>query len=139
MYLVYYENYIALLAYLLDKSLHAALELAAKLRSRNERREVKKIYLLTAQLIRHPVERYALGKSLGHGCLADARLADETGIVLLAAVEDLNDALELLLAAYHIVKLPRSGSVCEIYAVIVQKLALRRLSALLGRLLRRGI
>ena len=136
MHLVDNEDYIALLADLLDKSLHAAFKLASELRSGNQRRQVKKIDLLTAKLIGHLIERYALSKPLGNGGLADTRLADKAGIVLLAAVEDLDNALKLLLAAYHIVELSGSGSVGKIYAVIIQELALRRLSALLGRLLR---
>ena len=136
MHLVDNEDYIALLADLLDKSLHAAFKLASELRSGDQRRQVKKIDLLTAKLIWNLIERYALSKPLGNGSLADARLADKAGIVLLAAVEDLDNALKLLLAAYHIIELSGSGSVGKIYAVIVQELALRRLSALLGRLLR---
>ena len=139
MHLVDNEDYIALLAYLLNKTLHAAFKLASELRSGNQRRKVKKIHLLAAELIRHLVERYALGKPLRNGGFADARLADKAGVILLAAVEDLDNALKLLLAAYHIIELSGSCSVGKIYAVIVQELALRRLSALLGRLLRSGI
>ena len=96
------------------------------------------MHLLAAQLIRHLTLSNALGKPFRDGCFADTRLADETGIVLLAAVEDLNNALKLLGAAYHVVKLTRSGAICEIYAVIIQKLALGRLCTLLLRLLSRG-
>ena len=103
MHLVNNEDYIALLADLLDKSLHAAFKLASELRSGNQRRQVKKIDLLTAKLIGHLIERYALSKPLGNGGLADTRLADKAGIVLLAAVEDLDNALKLLLAAYHVI------------------------------------
>ena len=38
----------------------------------------------------------ALGQALGDGGLAHARLADEAGVVLLAAVQDLDDPLDLL-------------------------------------------
>ncbi len=138
MYLVDDKDYISLLAHLLDETLHAALKLASELRSGHERRQVKKIYLLAAQLIRHLIQSYTLGKPLRDGSFADAGLADETGIVLLSAVEDLDNALKLLGAAYHVVELPRSGAVCEVYAVIIQKLALGRLCALLRRLLRGG-
>ncbi len=41
----------------------------------------------------------ALRQPLGDGGLADARLADQHRVVLLAAREDLDDALDLLLAA----------------------------------------
>ena len=103
MHLVNNEDYIALLADLLDKSLHAAFKLASELRSGDQRRQVKKIDLLTAKLIWHLIERYALGKPLRNGGFADARLADKAGVILLAAVEDLDNALKLLLAAYHVI------------------------------------
>jgi hypothetical protein len=47
------EDDVALLAYLLDKALHAALELAAELGAGHEGREVQQVDLLVPQLIRH--------------------------------------------------------------------------------------
>ena len=82
------EDDVAGLAYLLDESLHAALELAAELRSGHQRCEVEQIDLLVAQFVRHVAAGDALRQALGDGRLADARLADEAGVVLLAAVED---------------------------------------------------
>ena len=144
MHLVDDEDDVADTADLLDEPLHAALELAAELRARHERREVEQVDLLVAQLIGHVALGDALGKPLGDGRLADAGLADETGIVLLAAVEDLDDALQLLRPADHGVKLAVTGALREIDAVVREKLQLaRRTAALIGsggilpRLLRR--
>ena len=131
MHLVNDKNDIALLAYLLNKPLHAAFKLASELCACNKCGEVKQIDLLIAQLIRHLVEGNALRKPLGDRRLADTGLADETGVVLLAAVEYLNDALELLLPADHIVKLAGSCPVGEVNAVVVQKLFLCRSAAVL--------
>ena len=134
MHLIDDQNDIALLADLLDESLHAAFKLASELRSGNKSRKVKQVDLLVAQLIRHLVHCYALCKALGHGGLADAGLADEAGIVLLAAVEYLNYPLKLLLTADHIIELARPCTVGEVDAVVIQKLFLRR-SAALGLIL----
>ena len=125
------EDDVADAADLLDEALHAALELAAKLRARHERREVEQIDLLVAQLIGHVALGDALGKALGDGRLADAGLADEAGVVLLAAVEDLDDALELLGAADHGVKLAVARALREVDAVVIQELELARGSAAL--------
>ena len=144
MHLVDDEDDVADAADLLDEALHAALELAAKLRARHERREVEQIHLLVAQLIRHVPLGDALGKALGDGRLADAGLADEAGVILLAAVEDLDDALELLGAADHGVELAVARALREVDAVVIQELELARGSAalvgsggILPRLLRR--
>ena len=135
MHLVDDEDDVAGLAYLLYEPLHAALELAAELRARDEGREVEEVDLLVLELVGHAAVGYALGKALGDGGLADAGLADEAGIVLLAAVEYLDDALELLGAAYHGVQLALPGALGEVDAVVIQKLLLgpRR------RLLRSGL
>ena len=123
-HLVYDEDDVAGLAYLLDEPLHAALELAAELRAGHEGGEVEEVDLLVAQLVGHVAAGDALGKALGDGRLADAGLADEAGVVLLAAVEYLYDALELLLAAYHGVELALARALGEVDAVVVQELAL---------------
>ncbi len=115
--------------------LHAALELAAELRAGNEGREVQQVDLLVAQLIRHLPEGYALRKSLRYGGLANAGLAYEAGVVLLTAVQDLDDALQLLLAAYHGVQLALARPVGEIDAVVIQKLLFRARRGLLRALL----
>ena len=58
----------------------------------------------------------ALGEALGDGRLADARLADERGVVLRPADEDLDDPLDLLLAADDRVELAGAGGVGEVDA-----------------------
>ena len=134
MHLVDDENDVAELANFLNKTLHAALELAAELRAGDERGEVKEIDLLAAELEGHLARGDALGKALGNGRLADARLADEAGVVLLAAVENLNDALDLLVAADHRVELAVAGALGEVDAIAVKKFMLGGLVVLLAAL-----
>ena len=138
-YLVNDENDVALLAYLLDEPLHAALELSAELRPRDKRRQVEQKYLLILKLIRHIAHRDALRQPLGDRRLADARLTDETGVILLAAVEDLDNALKLLLAPDHRVELPVAGALGQVDAVIVEELPLALGGRGVGRVLPRLI
>ena len=138
-YLVDHEDDVAELADLLDQALHAAFKLAAELRPGDERRQVEEVDFLVAQLEGHLARDDALGQPLGDGRLADARLADEAGIVLLAAVEDLNDALDLLGAADDGVELAVAGALGEVDAVVVEilflliGLALARVAGLAAR------
>ena len=148
-YLVDDEDDVARLAYLLDQALHAAFELTAELGARHQRGEIQQIDLLLPQLEGYVTGDDALRQSLGDGGLAHARLADEAGVVLLAAVQDLHHPLNLLLAADDGVQLAVTGALAQVDAVIVQELALLVLfaargllygaAAALTGLLRRGI
>src|SRR4029079_6179654 len=55
----------------------------------------------------------------GNGRLADARLTDERGVVLCSSAEDLDDALDLLLAADHRIDLPGTNRVGQVDAQLV--------------------
>ena len=57
----------------------------AELGPGDQRRQVQQIDLLAAQLDGDGPRRDALGQPFGDGRLADARLADEAGVVLRAA------------------------------------------------------
>ena len=84
---------------LFDDLLEALLELAAVLGAGDERADVEREQALVEQRLGHFAADDALGERLDDGGLADAGLADEDRVVLGAAREDLDDALDLLLAA----------------------------------------
>ena len=84
---------------LFDDLLQALLELAAVLGAGDEGADVQRDQRRLLQRLRHVAARDALGQALDDGGLADAGLADEDRVVLGAAREDLDDALDLLLAA----------------------------------------
>ncbi len=73
--------------------------------------------LLIAELVGHLALCYSLRERLGYRRFADARLAYEAGIILLAARENLHHALRLALSAYHGVKLALAGARRQILAV----------------------
>ena len=118
------QDDVAALANLLDEALHAALELSPELGARHQGGEVHQVDLLVPELEGHLPVGDALGQALGDGGLAHAGFADEAGVVLLAAVEDLHHPLDLLLPAHQLVQLAGPGPLGEVDAVAVQILPL---------------
>ena len=62
----------------------------------------------------------ALRQLLDDGRLADARLADEHGVVLRAAAEDLHDPVDFQIASHHRVQLVLAGQRGQVGAQLVQ-------------------
>ena len=110
---------------LLEHRLQAVLELAAVLGAGDERAHVELDDVLVADGGRHVARDDALGEALHDGGLADARLADEHGVVLGAAREDLDRAADLLHAAHDRVELALAGEVGDVAAVLLERLELR--------------
>ena len=75
----------------------------------------------------------ALGQALDDGRLADARLADQHRVVLGVAAEDLDDPLDLLLAADDRVELAGPGQLGQVDAELVEGRRLGRTLRLLRR------
>ena len=109
--------------------LHALLELAAVLGAGDEAREVERPDLLAAQDVRHVARGDELGETLDDGRLAHARVAQDERVVLLAARQDLHDALDLAVAADDGVEPAVRGELGEVAAVLLED---RPLLALLG-------
>ena len=84
--LVDHQDDVAQLFDLVDEALHPLLKLAPELSPGHQRRQVEEVDLLIPQLEGHIPRNDPLGQALGNGGLAHAGLADETGVVLLAAV-----------------------------------------------------
>ena len=129
------QDDVAQLADLLDQALHPALELAPELGTRHQGGEVQQIDLLIQQFIGHLPLGYLLGQALGDGRFAHAGLTDETGVVFLAAVQDLDDPVQLPVTADEPVQLALLRLAGQGDAVAVQKLPLGVLGAGLFALL----
>ena len=112
------------LLYLLEHSLQAVLELAAVLSAGDQRAHVELDKVAVAQGTRHVAGHDTLGDALDDGRLADTRLADEHGVVLGAAGQDLNGATDLVGTANDRVELAGAGKVADIAAVLFQRLKL---------------
>ena len=109
------------LADLVDDGLEAFFELAAELGSGEEDAHVEGHEALAAQVVGDVVGGHALGEGLGDGGLADAGLADDHGVVLGAAVEDLEDAADLHVAADDRVELAFGGEAGDVGGVAVER------------------
>ena len=78
-----------------DDLLQPLLELAAVLGAGDQGADVERDQPLVLQLLRHVAGDDALGQPLDDRRLADARLADQGGVVLGAAGEDLHHPVDL--------------------------------------------
>ena len=90
--------------------LDALFELAAIFRAGDHQREVERDDLLVAQHLRHVAVGDFLGEAFDDGGLADAGFAEQHRIVLGAAAEDLDDALDFVLAADDRIDSPSCAS-----------------------------
>ena len=118
-------------AQLLDDLLEALLELAAVLGAGHERADVQGQHALVGERLGDVAADDAVRQALGDGGLADARLADERGVVLAPPRQDLDDPLDLLLAPDDRIELARTGGIGQVDAQLVDG---GRLAAALGLL-----
>ena len=118
------------LLYLLEHGLQAVLELAAVLGAGDQRAHIELDEVAVAQRARHVAGHDTLGDALDDGRLADARLANEHGVVLGATGQDLDGAANLIGTADDRVELAGAGEVANVATVLLQRLKLR---LILGR------
>jgi hypothetical protein len=81
----------------LDDGLDSLLEVAPEARAREQRAHVERVHGGALERLGDLVPLDLEGEPLGDGGLADARVAHEQRVVLLAAREDLHDARDLVL------------------------------------------
>ena len=91
-----------------EHGLEPLLELAAELRAGDQRAHVERQHALAAQALGHLVVDDALGQALDDRGLADAGFADQHRVVLGAALQHLDRAADLLVAADHRIELAAS-------------------------------
>ena len=110
---------------LLQHRLQPLLELAAVLGAGEQRRHVERQHALALERLGHFAVDDALREAFDDRGLAHARLADQHRIVLGAALQDLDHAADLVVAADDRVELARAGALGEIERVFLERLALR--------------
>ena len=103
-----------------EHGLQPFLELAAEFRAGDQRSHVQRQQLLVGQAFGHVAIDDAQGHALRNGRLADARLADQDGIVLGAAAQHLNRAANFLIAADHRVQLALARGLGQVAGVFFQ-------------------
>ena len=114
----------------LEHGLQAVLELAAVLGAGDQRAHVELDEVAVPQRARHVAGHDSLGDALDDGRLADARLADEHGVVLGAAGQDLDGTADLVGTTDDRVELAGAGEIADVAAVLLQRL---KLGLVLGR------
>ena len=109
------------LSYLVQDTLQALLELAAKLAARDHGADVQRENPPAAKLLRHVPGDDALRQPFGDGGLAHAGAADEHRVVLGPADQRLHRPRDLRVAADHRVQLPLAGQFGQVYAEPVER------------------
>jgi hypothetical protein len=109
---------------LLEHGLEALLEFAAVLGAGDQGGEVELHELAVLEALGDVAGGDAQGDALGDRGLADAGVADQHGVVLGAAREDLDRAADLDVAADHRVELALAGGLGEVAAVLGERLVL---------------
>ncbi len=115
------DDDVLILFELFDDAFESLFELAAVLRAGDDQREVEREDALVGDEERHVAVDDALREPFDDGGLADAWLAEEDRIVLRAAREDLDDALDFFLAADERIELLLMRHGREVAGVLGQK------------------
>ena len=104
-----------------EDGLQALLELAAELGAGDERTQIERQEALFLQAVGHVAMGDAQRQSLDDRGLADARLADQDGIVLGPARQHLDGAADLLVAADDRVELPFARGGREVARIFLER------------------
>ena len=107
-------------------ALEALLEVAAVPGAGEQRAHVERVDRAVAQDVRHLALEDAQREAFGDGGLADARLADEERVVLAAAAQDLDRALDLVAGGRSADRcLPCSREPVQVDGVLLERVAAR--------------
>ena len=120
---IYKENHVAVLYYLVDYGLYSLLEFAPVLGTGNHSCKTEIYYPLVFKRFRNLSLGNFQRETLGNCCLADARLAYKTGIVLGPAGKNLYYSVDFLLSADDRIYLAVFCFLGEIAPVFFQTLA----------------
>jgi len=107
-------------AHFVHDSFDALFELAAVLGAGDHHRQIEHDDTAIVEDLGDGVADDHLGEAFDDGGLADAGFAEQNGVVLLAAAEDLDDAFDLVLAADDRIELAFAGELGEIAAEAVE-------------------
>src|SRR6185312_15566796 len=123
------EDRARLLLELADDGLETLLEIAAIFRARDERAEIERPDRAVFQHGRHVAFDDALGETFGERGLADAGFADVERVVLAAAAQHLDRALDFLVAPDQRIDLALLRKLVEVVRELGQRIAARLLAA----------
>ena len=118
------EDDVARALHLLQDAFDALFKIAAVLRAREHGRQIHAHDALAREILGHAAIGDALRQPLSHRRLADTGLADEHGVILAAAREDLDGALDLAVSADDRIHVPGRGKLREVAPVLVERFRL---------------
>ena len=119
-----YQNDVAAGFDFRDQRLHTAFKLTTELGTCHQGSQIQQENFLIPQLIGHITCCNTLSKALRDGSFTNTGFTDQTGIVLLTAVQNLNHPLRLHISADHLIQGTGLGSTGQIHAVGIQELML---------------
>ena len=108
----------------LDQTLHARFKLTAELGSGNKRRQIEQVDFFVLQLIRNVGGGNLLRQRFRNRGFADTGFTDQTGVILLAAAEDLNQTRDFTVTSDHGIQLSLSCTCGQIDAVRIEEFRL---------------
>ena len=106
--------------HLFEHGFEPLFEFAAVFGSGNERAHVQGDQLFVFETLGHVAAHDALRQSFDDGGLADARIADQHGIIFTAPGQHLDDAANFFVAADHRVELALGGKLGEVAAIFAE-------------------
>ena len=101
-----------------DYGFESFLKFALVLGTSDECAHVEREHLLLAQVLGHIATHNALGQSFHNSGLAGTRLANEDGVVLGAATQDLQHAADFVVTANHRVEFALAGTLVEVDGIL---------------------
>ena len=122
--LVNNQNNVSALLDLTDQTLHAAFKLASKLGTCYQSSQIQKEDFLITQLVGNIAGCDPLSKTFCNSGFTDAGFTNQTGIVLLPAIQDLDNTLRLHIPTNDLIQLAFPRSAGQVHAVAVQELML---------------
>ena len=124
MYLVNDKDHVALCLYVGEQAEHPRLKLSAELRTGDQCGEVDEVDGGVFQPVGDVALRDPHGQRLRDRRFADAGFADETGVILLPAAQDLHDPLQLSVPSDDTVELALARAFGEIGGVLREEFRL---------------
>ena len=119
------QDAVRIVLQLLEHGFQALFEVTAVFGTGQQGAHVQRIHDGILQDFRHIALRDAIGQAFGDGRLAHARLADEQRIVLAAAAQDLDHAVDFFLAADQRVDLAFGSGLVQVLRELVERAFLR--------------
>src|SRR5450830_3763 len=115
------ENAVRAVLQLLEDGFQALLKIAAILGAGQQSAHVERIHDGVLEDLRHIALRDAPCRAFGDGSLADAGFADQQWVVLAAAAESLDHALDFGIAADQRIDLSFCGSLVQILGELIER------------------